>query len=85
MILCSSFPPTITMWYFLSNNKSLIKAAFLSARNDVLANFVIITAGIIIMFHASIWPDLIAGLLIFLINFDAAYKVYQIANTEGRD
>ena len=36
------------------------------------------------MFHPSIWPDLIAGLLIFLINFDAAYKVYQIANTEDK-
>ena len=36
------------------------------------------------MFHPSIWPDLVAGLLIFLINFDAAYKVHQIANNEER-
>ena len=83
--LLTNITCTIILLKFRKNNKSLIKAAFLSARNDVLANFVIITAGIIIMFHASIWPDLIAGLLIFLINSDAAYKVYQIANTEGRD
>ena len=62
----------------------MIKAAFLSARNDVLANLIIIVAGIIIMIYPSIWPDLIAGLIIFLINFDAAYKVYQIANSEDK-
>ena len=83
--LLTNITCTIILMKFRKNNKSLIKAAFLSARNDVLANFVIITAGIIIMFHPSIWPDLIAGLLIFLINFDAAYKVYQTANTEGKD
>ena len=83
--LLTNITCTIILMKFKKNNKSLIKAAFLSARNDVLANFVIITAGIIIMFHASIWPDLIAGLLIFLINSDAAYKVYQIASTEEKD
>ena len=36
------------------------------------------------MIYPSIWPDLIAGLIIFLINFDAAYKVYQIANSEDK-
>jgi len=64
------------------NDESLTKAAFLSARNDVLSNFIIIAAGLTIMIYPSIWPDLIAGIIVFSINFDASYKVYKIANTE---
>ena len=82
--LLTNITCTIILMKFRKNNKSLIKAAFLSARNDVLANLIIIAAGIIIMIYPSIWPDLIAGLIIFLINFDAAYKVYQIANSEDK-
>ena len=82
--LLTNITCTIILMKFRKKNKSLIKAAFLSARNDVLANLIIIVAGIIIMIYPSIWPDLIAGLIIFLINFDAAYKVYQIANSEDK-
>ncbi len=82
--LLTNITCTIILMKFRKNNKSLIKAAFLSARNDVLANLIIIAAGIIIMIYPSIWPDLIAGLIIFLINFDAAYKVYQISNSEDK-
>ena len=80
--LLTNITCTIILMKFRNNNKSLIKAAFFSARNDVLANFVIIAAGVSTIINPSIWPDLIAGLIIFLINFDAAYKVYKIANTE---
>ncbi len=83
--LLTNITCTIILMKFRKNNKNLTKAAFLSARNDVLANFVIIGTGGIIMIYPSIWPDLIAGLIIFLINFDAAYKVYQIANTEDKN
>ena len=83
--LLTNITCTIILMKFKKNNKSLIKAAFLSARNDVLANLIIIAAGITIMIYPSIWPDLIAGLIIFLINFDAAYKVYQIANSEDKN
>ena len=82
--LLTNITCTIILMKFRKKNKSLIKAAFLSARNDVLAKLIIIVAGIIIMIYPSIWPDLIAGLIIFLINFDAAYKVYQIANSEDK-
>jgi len=82
--LLTNITCTIILMKFRKKNKSLIKAAFLSARNDVLANLIIIAAGIIIMIYPSIWPDLIAGFIIFLINFDAAYKVYQIANSEDK-
>ena len=44
---------------------SLTRAAFLSARNDALANVAIITAGAVTaLLWSSVWPDLIVGLAI---------------------
>ena len=80
--LLINFTCTIILMRFRKNDESLTKAAFLSARNDVLSNLTIITAGLTIMIYPSIWPDLIAGIIVFSINFDAAYKVYKTANTE---
>jgi Co/Zn/Cd efflux system component len=64
---------------------SLTKAAFLSARNDVLANVGIIAAGLVTAFvWHSAWPDLIVGLAIAAINADAAREVWEAARTEHR-
>lgn len=62
---------------------SLTKAAFLSARNDALANVAIIAAGLVTGFlWRSAWPDLIVGLGIALMNVDAAREVWQAAREE---
>jgi Co/Zn/Cd efflux system component len=63
---------------------SLSRAAFLSARNDALANIAIILAAGITALWPSGWPDLIVGLGIFLMNLDAAHEVYQAARRETR-
>jgi Co/Zn/Cd efflux system component len=64
---------------------SLTKAAFLSARNDALANVGIIAAGLVTAFvWHSAWPDLIVGLAIAAINADAAREVWEAARTEHR-
>ncbi len=62
---------------------SLTRAAFLSARNDVLANFAIIGAGVVtaVVWRAA-WPDLIVGLGIAVMNADAAREVWQAARAE---
>ena len=57
-------------------------AAFLSARNDVLANAAIIAAGFATSATQSIWPDLIVGLGIAVMNADAAGEVYKAAGQE---
>ncbi|MBL8565917.1 MAG: cation transporter [Hyphomicrobiaceae bacterium] len=58
---------------------SLSLAAFLSARNDVLANVAIIAAGAATAATHSIWPDLIVGAGIALLNFGSAREVYEAA------
>jgi Co/Zn/Cd efflux system component len=64
---------------------SLTRAAFLSARNDALANIAIIGAGIVTgFFWSTAWPDLIVGLGIALINADAAREVWTAARLEHR-
>ena len=47
---------------------SLTRAAFLSARNDALANVGIIAAGLFTALHPSVWPDLLVGLGIAAMN-----------------
>ncbi len=65
---------------------SLTKAAFLSARNDALANVAIIAAGLITaLLWLSAWPDLIVGLGIAAMNADAARAVWKAARNEHRD
>ena len=63
---------------------SLTRAAFLSARNDALANVAIIGAGLITVYVRSAWPDLIVGLGIALMNMGAARVVYTTARAEHR-
>lgn len=63
---------------------SLTRAAFLSARNDVLANVAIIVAGLLTAYTRSAWPDLVVGLGIAIMNVDAAKEIYQLAQEEHR-
>jgi Co/Zn/Cd efflux system component len=63
---------------------SMMRAAFLSARNDALANIAIIVAGVFTAFYPSAWPDLIVGLGIAALNADAAREVWQAARAEPR-
>lgn len=63
---------------------SLIRAAFLSARNDAVANVAIVAAGLITVFlWHSAWPDLIVGAAIALLNLDAAHEVWTAARADA--
>lgn len=61
---------------------SLAKAAFLSARNDALANIATVAAGLVTAVILSGWPDLIVGLGILVMNADAARQVWIAARRE---
>lgn len=69
---------------FRQHSGSLTRAAFLSARNDVLANVAIVGAGLVTAYTLSAWPDLIVGLAIAAINAGAAKEVYDAARVEHR-
>jgi Co/Zn/Cd efflux system component len=70
---------------FRHHSGSLTKAAFLSARNDALANIAIIAAGLITAtLWRSAWPDLVVGLGIAAMNADAAREVWHAARGEHR-
>jgi Co/Zn/Cd efflux system component len=61
---------------------SLTRAAFLSARNDAVANVAIIGAGLVTTLTNSAWPDVIVGLGIAVMNADAAHEVWEAARQE---
>jgi Co/Zn/Cd efflux system component len=65
---------------FRTHTGGLIKAAFLSARNDAIANVAIIAAGFLTAATISIWPDLIVGVGILALNADAARQVWRAAH-----
>jgi Co/Zn/Cd efflux system component len=69
---------------FRTHSGSLTRAAFLSARNDALANVAIIAAGFVTVYTLSGWPDLIVGLGIAAMNADAAREVWNAVREEHR-
>ena len=69
---------------FRTHSGSLTRAAFLSARNDALANVAIIASGLVTALTLSGWPDLVVGLGIAAINADAARVVWRAAHEEHR-
>lgn len=64
---------------------SLTRAAFLSARNDVFANIAIVIAGAATAMTHTVWPDMVVGAGIMLMNADAAREIWQAARSEHRD
>lgn len=68
---------------FRSHGGSLTRAVFLSARNDTVANIAIIVAGLVTGYvWSSVWPDVVAGLAIAVMNLDAAREVWEAAHEE---
>ncbi|MGA4507265.1 cation transporter [Propionibacteriaceae bacterium G1746] len=61
---------------------SLSRAAFLSARNDVLVNLAIIAMALVTLWTNSGWPDLILGCGIILLALHAAKEVWEVSEEE---
>ena len=70
---------------FRDHSGSLTRAAFLSARNDTLANVAIVAAGFVTAYTRAGWPDLIVGLGIAAINAGAAREVWSAAREEHKE
>ncbi len=61
---------------------SLSRAAFLSARNDVLVNVAVIGMAVVTLWTDSGWPDLILGCFIILLALWAAHEVWEVSEEE---
>lgn len=61
---------------------SLARAAWLSARNDAIANVAIIAAAIASIWIITGWIDIVVGLGIAALNADAARAVWKAATAE---
>lgn len=65
-----------------TSGSSLGRAAFLSARNDVLVNLAIIAMAAVTAWTGSGWPDLVLGLVIIALAVHAAWEVWEVAGEE---
>lgn len=65
-----------------NTNGSMARAAWLSARNDALANIAIIGVAIATIWLRTGWLDIAVGLGIGLLNADAARVVWRAARDE---
>ena len=83
--LCVNVYCAIILNKFKEIKGGLAKAAYFSARNDAIANILIIIAGIVTLFWLSAIPDLIVGSMIFLMNADSARAILKAANREHKD
>jgi len=83
--LCVNVYCAIILNKFKEIKGGLAKAAYFSARNDAIANILIIIAGIVTFFWLSAIPDLIVGSMIFLMNADSARAILKAANREHKD
>ncbi|WP_233568726.1 cation transporter [Kocuria soli] len=61
---------------------SLSRAAFLSARNDVLVNIAVIAMALTTARTGSGWPDLVLGCFIILLALHAAHEVWEFSEEE---
>ena len=65
-----------------NEGSSLATGAWLAARNDALANVLIIVAGLLTFVWATAWFDIIVGAIIAAVNFSAAKEVWEESREE---
>lgn len=61
---------------------SLATGAWLAARNDALANILIIIAGLLTFVWATAWFDIVVGAIIAIIKLSAAKEVWEESREE---
>ncbi|HIE8962212.1 TPA: cation transporter [Klebsiella pneumoniae] len=72
----------LLMARFRLNNTPVTLAAFLTARNDVMASIALIVTGLVTVYWQSAWPDILTGTAIFIMNINAAKVIWLAASSE---
>lgn len=60
------------------------RGVWYSTRNDAIANIAIVLAAVVTAFVDSVWPDVVVGLGIALMNLYAAFLIARLAWEEWR-
>lgn len=61
------------------NTQIHMKASMIFTSNDIIANLGVILAGIIVYFTSSNKPDLIIGILVFILVFKGALRILKLS------
>jgi Co/Zn/Cd efflux system component len=65
-----------------AHGSSMSHAAYLAARNDVIANALIIAMAGVTAWTLSGWPDIVLGVVLVFLNGAAAKEVWEVAEEE---
>lgn len=68
--------------FILQKSKSQeahMQASMIFTSNDVIVNFGVIIAGILVFLTGSIYPDLIVGIIVFLIVGNGAFRILKLS------
>ncbi len=80
--LAINFASALIIARYRNAGGALMRAAFLSARNDMIGNMAMIGAGALTAATGSIWPDILVGLGLAMLHGDAAREVWRTARDE---
>ncbi len=80
--LAINFAAALIIARYRNAGGALMRAAFLSARNDMIGNVAMIGAGGLTAATGSIWPDILVGLGLAMLHGDAAREVWRTARDE---
>ena len=72
----------ILLMQLRGEGSSLATGAWLAARNDALANLLIIAAGLLTFVWETAWFDIVVGAIIAVINLSAAKEVWEASREE---
>ena len=73
---------TTVLMQLRGEGSSLATGAWLAARNDALANLLIIAAGLLTFVWETAWFDIVVGAIIAAINLSAAKEVWEASREE---
>lgn len=62
------------------SNEAHMRASMIFTSNDVVINFGVIIAGILVLWLQSALPDLVIGSIVFLLVISGAARILKLAN-----
>ncbi len=81
-----SFLALLANWYCLillqkskNNQEAHMQASMIFTSNDIIINFGVILAGVLVYFTQSMYPDLIIGAIVFLIVLKGAFNILKLS------